>query len=83
MRRTDIACAPQLPGLTNALYLPRRDNVPLSARTDEELSRGLCAKSRGRLEACEACAGGCAFGRLLLARRKEDAPCATTTNTAS
>ena len=89
MRRSDIHQAPFVSGLTEDLYLPRRARVPLSARPDEELFRGLCAKSRGRLEACETCAGGCAFGRLLLARRegqsagKEAAPGDTTTKPAS
>lgn len=66
---------------THEMYLPER--ISAEQMSDDELFRGLCAKSRGRLEACETCAGKCVFGRLLLARREGDPTCATTTKPAS
>ncbi len=52
-------------GRTDKLYFP--SGVTLEEASDEELRRGLCFKSGGRLAVCAGCKG-CAFGRELARR---------------
>lgn len=49
-------------------YVPTKK--PLKEWTDEELRRGLCPKSGGRVEACRACPGKCLFGFAMVARMR-------------
>lgn len=63
MRPTNVDHTPEM-------YLPARRNERLDPAelTDDELRRGLCAKSCGDVAVCKTCAGGCRWG-VELARR--------------
>lgn len=54
---------------TPSLYVPT--NKPVKEWTDEELRRGLCPKSGGRVEACRVCKSKCLFGFAMLIRLRQ------------
>lgn len=56
---------------TPSVYIHASDKRPLDRLPDEELRRGLCAKSGGDLRVCEQCPGDvCRVARILLARKR-------------
>lgn len=67
MRQYDIALNP-LPEFlrTPDMYVPPRK--PVEDMTNEQLTRGMCAKSQKYLSVCLACPARCSFGRELIRR---------------
>lgn len=66
IRIGDVHAETQLPVdyRTEELYLPMRKGI--ERMTPEELRRGLCYKSGGKLETCRKCPAPCTIGRRLL-----------------
>lgn len=58
---------------TEELYLPedKMHDIPVEDMTAEQLRRGLCQKSGGRVEVCKTCPGGCRWG-VEMVRRMEN-----------
>lgn len=68
MRRTDITMLYAPVGVrTESMYMPT--DVPLSEMAYHDLCKGLCPRSRGKLQVCISdCPAPCAFGRELMRR---------------
>lgn len=77
MRTNDIVqgSKPTAFDMTPELYIRHSTfhPVPLEEQATEQLMRGLCQKSGGRLDVCKDCPGGCSFGRELVRRMERDA----------
>lgn len=54
---------------TPECYVPTKK--PIKDWTDEELRRGLCPKSGGRVEACRECKSVCLYGFAMMGRVME------------
>ena len=55
---------------TEGMYLPedKMHDIPVEDMTTEQLRRGLCQKSGGRVEVYKTCPGGCRFGGEMVRR---------------
>lgn len=69
MRTSDIAqIYPSTIERTDEMYLPTvmGKPIPVEQLTMDELRRGLCQRSGGRVDACRNCAAGCRWGREMV-----------------
>lgn len=71
MRTDDIVHVyPSAYERTEEMYLPTDMGkpIPVEQLTMDELRRGLCQRSGGRVDACRNCAAGCRWAREMVRR---------------
>lgn len=59
------------PGWVKTPEIYVQTKKPIKDWTDEEIRRGLCPKSGGRVEACRNCKSVCLYGFAMMGRQKK------------